>query len=242
MGPAGIAAGTLPPMPGPFESHPLLPEPLPADPFPLFLDWFRRAAAERVQPNPDAMALATVDADGTPSVRIILAKKIEPAPGYVEWFTNYDSRKSVALAARPVASAVFHWDRHEHQARLEGPVTRTPAPESDRYFASRPWEAKIGAWASAQSRPIASRADLLRKVADAMTRFGLKPDNPPPPGAPVEIPRPPTWGGLRLWARRVELWCGGPGRIHDRAEWTRALAPDGDGFRPGPWASTRLQP
>ncbi len=227
---------------GPLETRPLLPESLPADPFPLLVEWFERARAERVQPNPDSMALATVDADGTPSVRIVLAKRIDPARGFVEWFTNYDSRKSAALAARPVASVVFHWDVLERQARVEGPVTRSPAEESDRYFSMRPWGAKVGAWASAQSRVVASRGELMEKFGAAMKRFGLDPGVPPPSDAPVQVPRPPNWGGWRLWARRVELWCGHRWRLHDRAEWTRVLMPEGDGFRGGVWGCTRVQP
>ncbi len=224
------------------EPQELLPDPLPADPMPLLISWSQRAAAERIEPNPDAMALATVSADGVPSARIVLAKRIDPAPGFVEFFTNYDSGKSRDLAARPVAGCVFHWDRHDHQARVEGPVTRTPDSENDAYFRTRPWARQIGAWASAQSRPIASREDLLARVVEVMTRFGLKPLDLPPPDATLDIPRPPNWGGWRLWARRVELWCGSAARIHDRAEWTRSLTQAKDGFRPGPWTSTRLQP
>jgi pyridoxamine 5'-phosphate oxidase len=219
----------------------VMPEPLPADPMPLLLEWFARAARERVQPNPDAMALATVDPDGTPSVRMILCKRLDAA-GWAQFYTNYDSRKGAALDARPVAAACFHWDRLNLQARLDGPVVRAPAADSDAYFASRPWLSRVGAWASDQSRPIASRADLILKAAHAMRRFGIEPLNPPGEDARVDIPRPPNWGGFRLWARRVELWSGAAGRIHDRAAWERVLTAAGGGFTPGRWAATRLQP
>jgi pyridoxamine 5'-phosphate oxidase len=120
--------------------------------------------------------------------------------------------------------------------RLEGPVSEVPAEESDAYFASRPWESRIGAWASDQSRPIASRHELLAKVRDTMVRFGLDPARPPEPGSQISIPRPPHWGGFRLRADRVELWVSGPGRIHERAEWVRAAAAAGG------WTASRLQP
>ena len=224
-----------------FDFDAMLPEPLPADPMPLLLEWFDRAGRARVQPNPDVMALATVDSDGTPSVRMVLCKRIG-TEGFVQFYTNYESRKAVALAARPVAAACFHWDTLDLQARVEGPVVRIAAAESDEYFASRPWVSRIGAWASAQSRPVASRAELMARAVESMQRFGIEPLNPPAEGATVSIPRPPNWGGYRLWARRIELWCGGTGRIHDRAAWERTLAPAGGEFRGASWAGTRLQP
>lgn len=227
---------------GPFEARPLLPEPLPADPLPLLASWLAEATRRRDTPNPDAMALATVDADGTVSVRMVLAKAFDPAAGFIEFYTNYASRKSAALAERPVAAAVFHWDRQERQARIEGPVTRSPPDASDRYFATRPWPSQVGAWASDQSRPVASRAEMLERVEATLARLGIDPLTAGPITDPMPIPRPPTWGGWRLWARRVELWHGGPGRVHDRAEWTRRLDRLADGYTGGPWSATRLQP
>lgn len=227
---------------GPFESRPLLPEPLPADPMAMLAEWLAHAVRGRVAPNPDAMALATADADGTPTVRMVLAKKVDAAAGFIEFFTNYESRKSRALAARPVAAAVFHWDALERQARIEGPVTRSPAAESDRYFATRPWPKQVGGWASEQSRPVASRAAMLERVEAAMARLGVDPLTAPPITQPMDIPRPPHWGGWRVWARRVELWQGAPGRVHDRAEWTRTLSANGAAYAGGAWTATRLQP
>lgn len=219
----------------------LLPTVLPADPMPLLTSWFGRARTERVAPNPNAMALATIDGQGRPSVRIVLCKRLG-ADGTLDFYTNYQGRKGRELETRPEGAACFFWDTLDLQARLEGPVGRVPDAESDAYFASRPWASKVGAWASDQSRPIGSHAELLAKVADAMRRFGVDPDRPPPPGAQVEIPRPPHWGGFRLTARRVELWISGPGRVHDRAEWTRAL-PERAGARPpAAWLAGRLQP
>lgn len=207
-----------------------LPTSLPDDPMPLFEQWFAGARAARAQPNPDAMALATVGAEGQPSVRIVLCKKLVTNPGYAVFFTNYDSRKGDELAAHPRAAAVFHWDSFGRQVRLEGPVVRSPAGESDEYFASRALDSRIGAWASLQSQPLESRRTLLKRVATEAARFG------------THVPRPPHWGGYRLWPESVELWIEGPFRVHDRARWSRALEPEGAGYAPGPWAATRLYP
>ena len=219
-----------------------LPEPLPEDPFPLLMSWYTHAQSAKTQPNPNAMSLATVDPDGRPSARMVLCKGIEPA-GVLEFFTNYNSRKARALDSSHRAALLLHWDHLDRQIRIEGMVTRTAGSRSDSYFASRPWESRIGAWASEQGQPIASREAMLERLTSTMMRFGLDPFNPPANGGAVEIPRPPHWGGYRLCAERVELWVSGPGRLHDRAAWTRTASLDKSGeFATGPWASTRLQP
>jgi len=207
-----------------------LPSTLPADPMPLFQEWFDGARKARAQPNPDAMALATASADGQPSVRVVLCKKLVADPGFVVFFTNYDSRKGRELGANPRAAAVFHWDAFGRQARVEGRIVMSPGDESDEYFASRALDSRIGAWASLQSQPLDSRRTLLKRVAAEAARFA------------THVPRPPHWGGYRLWPETVELWIEGPFRVHDRARWTRALAERGDGFAPGPWSATRLFP
>jgi pyridoxamine 5'-phosphate oxidase len=208
-----------------------LPESLPSDPFPLVLAWFNQAAAAKVQPNPNVMTLATASRDGRPSARMVLCKGIDAAHGFVVFYTNYQGRKAQELEANPRAALVAHWDDLDRQMRIEGPVVKSPAAESDAYFASRPRESRIGAWASDQSRPIASRHEMVKKVEQATERFGAG-----------DVPRPAHWGGYRVFAERVELWVSGAGRVHDRAAWTRQLRPDGAGFVGGPWASTRLQP
>jgi pyridoxamine 5'-phosphate oxidase len=207
-----------------------LPSSLPEDPMPLFEEWFSGVRKARAQPNPDSMALATATADGRPSVRVVLCKKLIANPGYVVFFTNYDSRKGGELDANPRAAAVLHWDAFGRQVRLEGPIVRSPAAESDEYFASRALDSRIGAWASLQSQPLDSRRTLLKRVASEAARFG------------PHVPRPPHWGGYRLWPDTVELWIEGPFRVHDRARWTRTLELQGDGFDPGPWQPTRLYP
>ncbi len=212
------------------RSKGFLPSPLPDDPMPLFAQWFEGARAAKAQPNPDSMSLATATPDGRPSVRVVLCKKLIVDPGYVVFFTNYHSRKGSELAANPHAAAVFHWDGFGRQVRLEGPVVVSPAEESDGYFVSRALDSRIGAWASLQSQPLESRRTLLKRVATEAARFG------------TSVPRPPHWGGYRLWPEAVELWIDGPFRVHDRARWTRELEPAGEGFRPGRWQATRLYP
>jgi pyridoxamine 5'-phosphate oxidase len=215
-----------------------LPEPLPADPMPLFLEWFREAVARRTQPNPDAMVVATAASNGDPSARVLLCKRVVVDAGYIVFFTNYQSRKGQELAARPRAAAVFHWDAMHRQVRIEGPIARSPESESDEYFASRALDSRIAAWASEQSQPLASRDVLRQRVQETAARFGIA------PGATSgTVPRPPHWGGNRLWVERIELWAEGANRVHDRAVWTRPLQPAGaHAFTGGPWRSTRLNP
>jgi pyridoxamine 5'-phosphate oxidase len=190
------------------------------------------------------MVLATATPDGHPAARVVLAKDIVPQPGYVVFYTNYQSSKGRQLELNPRVAALMHWDALHRQVRIEGTVVKGPAAESDAYFASRSWDKRLGAWASAQSQPVASRAALERAVADAARRFGV-----PLPGSAgaaanpaVDIPRPAHWGGYHLWADAVELWVEGAGRIHDRARWSRALTLGAGGFEAGAWQVTRLQP
>lgn len=217
----------------------LLPETLPVHPFGIFKSWWDEAHAKRIQPNPHAMCLATADAQGRPSARIVLCKgmDLDPARGFVVFYTNRNSRKGETLAANPRASLVFHWDALDRQVRIEGQVVQSPDAESDAYFASRPLESRIGAWVSDQSKPIASRDALLAKVGETMQKLGVMLDD-----EKAHVPRPPHWGGFRVWIESMELWVGGPGRVHDRARWTRTLTRDGEGFTAGVFAATRLQP
>lgn len=233
---------------GPALVHWHLPEPLPPEPMAMAAAWLDEAFEKKIQPNPNAMTLATVDAHCQPNARIVLCKSIEVAAGYVTFFTNYTSAKADALAANPRAALLFHWDALARQVRIEGPVTQSPPADCDEYFATRPWGRKVAAWASEQSRPIESRDALQDKLEAAMRKFGLDPSEPPDPNDNlVQVPRPPHWGGYRVWAQRVELWAGSPVRLHDRAVWARKLVPatvDGaPGFRGDEaWTATRLQP
>jgi pyridoxamine 5'-phosphate oxidase len=178
------------------------------------------------------MVLATATREGLPSARVVLCKEISPHPGFLVFYTNYLSRKGRELDANPRAAVVMHWDHLHRQIRVEGRIVKAPDSDSDAYFASRALESRIGAWASKQSEPLPARQALLDAVSAARGRFG---------GATV--PRPPHWGGYRLWADAVELWVEGDSRIHDRARWTRTLTPNANGdFDAGPWQATRLQP
>jgi pyridoxamine 5'-phosphate oxidase len=184
----------------------------PADPVPVFEAWFEDARASMPTPNPNAMTLATVGPDGRPEARIVLLKGFD-ARGAV-FFTNRTSRKGEALAAHPRAALLFHWDHLDRQVRIEGEVRPTSEAESDEYFASRPRESRINAWASRQSRPIATRAALEAMQAEVEARF-----------AGGEVPRPPHWGGYRVGLGRIEFWEGDKVRLHDRI----AYVADGQG-------------
>lgn len=229
---------------GSFTDGETLPDPLPADPMPVVASWLDEARAGRVQRNPNAMTLATADADGAPSARTVLCKGIDAAAGFVVFYTNYASRKSRALGATGRAALLFHWDALERQARIEGPAVRSPQRESDAYFASRPLISRLGAWASEQSTPIASREAMLDRVQETIARFNVPLEALADPDSKFEIPRPPHWGGWRVFAQRVELWVAGTGRLHDRAEWVRTLRrADEHTYAPGgPWSATRVQP
>ncbi len=172
-----------------------------SDPLRQFETWMGEAMAAGV-PEPNAMTLATVGADGRPSTRIVLIKGFD-ARGIV-WFTNYDSRKGHELAAHPVAALQFHWVELERVVRIEGTVERVADAESDAYFNSRPLDSRIGAWASPQSQVIGSRAVLVANAARYGAKFLLNP------------PRPPHWGGYRLKPDAWEFWQGRKSRLHDR--------------------------
>jgi pyridoxamine 5'-phosphate oxidase len=218
-----------------------LPPTLPEDPFPTLQAWFDEEVAAHRTPNPSAFCLATI-ADSGPRARILLCKGLTPNPGFIVFYTNYQSDKAQELTRHPTAAATFFWDHSSRQVRLEGKILKSPAAESDAYFKTRPWESRLSAWASNQSRPLKDREQLMTQFAETIQRLNLNPTTLATHGATTEIPRPPHWGGFRLWPTRVELWTSGPGRMHDRASWTRTLTPTNDAFTPSPWRSTRLQP
>ncbi len=189
-----------------------------ADPLRQFEHWFQQALSAEL-PEPNAMTVATVAADGRPSTRVVLIK------GYDErgivWYTNYDSRKGRELAVNPFAALQFHWVELERVVRIEGRVDKVGAEESDAYFQSRPLDSRIGAWASPQSQVIESRAVLVANAARYGAQFLLQP------------PRPPHWGGYRLVPDRWEFWQGRKSRLHDRLRYR---------LEAGQWLRERLAP
>jgi len=195
----------------------------PADPLALFAAWL--AEAEASEPNdPNAMALATVGRDGMPSCRMVLLKGHDQA-GFV-FYTNYESRKGRQLLETPKAALLFHWKSLRRQVRIEGEVAPVSDEEADAYFASRPKQSQIGAWASQQSRPLKGRLELEKRVATFAARYAV-----------ARVPRPPYWSGFRLTPHLIEFWQDGAFRLHDRLVYTRSSAEAGEA-----WSTERLYP
>ncbi|MFZ5961706.1 pyridoxamine 5'-phosphate oxidase [Thalassococcus sp. BH17M4-6] len=190
------------------------------DPFDIARRWLSEAEAS--EPNdPNAIAIASVDADGLPNVRMVLLKEIEPA-AFV-FYTNYDSAKGQELQASGKAAFVMHWKSLRRQVRVRGLVSREDGPQADAYYRSRSLKSRLGAWASDQSRPLDSRATLMAKVARVTVQQGPDPE------------RPPFWGGFRITPLEIEFWADGQFRLHDRFVWRRQKTADD-------WSVTRLNP
>ena len=191
-----------------------------SDPFALAQSWLTEAEAQ--EPNdPNAIALATVDADGLPNVRMVLLKEIE-ADAFV-FYTNYGSQKGQEIAASGKAAFVLHWKSLRRQIRVRGLTEREEGPQADEYYASRSLKSRLGAWASQQSQPLSSREALMAEAAKVAVTKGPNPA------------RPPFWGGIRIRPVEIEFWADGAFRLHDRFRWVRS--PDAK-----EWAITRLNP
>jgi len=242
----------------------LLPEDLSSvEPFKIIERWLDEATSLNWQANPNAMVLSTLQSKNisvtetkaqildndtkqkeilVPDSRVVLCKGINTVFGFLSFYTNYQSAKGQQLLAQPFASVVMHWDNLGRQVRVNGYITKAPTLDSENYFATRHPLSRLGAWASNQSQPISSRQQLLTKLEAEKKRFAEVGD---------DIPRPTHWGGYRLWADKIECWIAHPGRIHDRAIWTRNLVdrnqktgPEGEHeeLHFSAWNSSRLQP
>jgi len=212
----------------------LLPVP-PDDPLPIAIRWLGEAEALGRR-NANAIALASTDRTGRPSVRMVLVKGLAPA-GYLVFYTNYGSRKAAELETTGRAAAVLYWHELGRQIRFEGVVVRSPALESDAYFATRPRQSQVSAWSSEQSRPLSDPAELERRAARIVAERGggSSPQQP--------LPRPEFWGGYRLWIDALELWVEGAHRFHERVRYERRLEPTNThSFVADSWRWQRLQP
>ncbi len=190
------------------------------DPFAIAKSWLAEAEAQEIN-DPNAIALATVDADGLPNVRMVLLKDIEDA-AFV-FYTNYGSKKGQEITASGKAAFVMHWKSLRRQVRVRGLVSREEGPQADAYYASRSLKSRLGAWASDQSKPLSSRTHLMAEVAKVTAAQGINPA------------RPPFWGGFRIVPLEIEFWADGAFRLHDRFRWSREAIEK-------PWEITRLNP
>lgn len=205
-------------MGGPLDDGGIAPRP---DPFDLFHSWMKDAQASEPA-DANAMALATADADGRPNVRMVLLKGAD-ANGFV-FYSNEESAKGEELAANPHAAINFHWKSLKKVVRVQGLVSRVTDAEADAYFASRPKDSQIGAWASPQSRPMEGRWAFEKRIAEYALKYGIG-----------TVPRPPYWTGWRITPLRIEFWRDRPFRLHDRLVYSRATAADA-------WTTERLFP
>ena len=211
------------------------------NPLLLLQSWLNEAMELDLQPNPDTMAIATSNSQGLPNVRMVLCKEINTEEGYVVFYTNYNSVKSLEIKENPKCSALFHWDKLGYQIRISGEILQSPDEENDTYFASRHLGSQVGAWASNQSNPVEDREALDDQFKKILDRFNLTSESIT--RNEQKIPRPPNWGGYRLWIEEIEFWLNQKDRLHDRLHFRRALTISSEGIETEKkWTVKRLQP
>ena len=211
------------------------------NPLLLLESWLDEATESDLQPNPDTMAIATSNSQGHPNVRMVLCKEINTEEGYVVFYTNYNSVKSLEIKENPKCSALFHWDKLGYQIRIRGEILQSPDEENDTYFASRHLGSQVGAWASNQSNPVEDREALDDQFKKILDRFNLTSESIT--RNEQKIPRPPNWGGYRLWIEEIEFWLNQKDRLHDRLHFRRALTISSEGIETEKkWTVKRLQP
>ena len=198
------------------------------NPLLLLQSWLNEAMELDLQPNPDTMAIATSNSQGLPNVRMVLCKEINTEEGYVVFYTNYNSVKSLEIKENPKCSALFHWDKLGYQIRIRGEILQSPDEENDTYFASRHLGSQVGAWASNQSNPVEDREALDDQFKKILDRFNLTSESIT--RNEQKIPRPKHWGGFRLWIEEIEFWLNQKDRLHDRLHFRRALTISSDGI------------
>ena len=211
------------------------------NPLLLLQSWLNEAMELDLQPNPDTMAIATSNSQGLPNVRMVLCKEINTEEGYVVFYTNYNSVKSLEIKENPKCSALFHWDKLGYQIRIRGEILQSPDEENDTYFARRHLGSQVGAWASNQSNPVEDREALDDQFKKILDRFNLTSESIT--RNEQKIPRPPNWGGYRLWIEEIEFWLNQKDRLHDRLHFKRALTISSEGIETEKkWTVKRLQP
>ena len=211
------------------------------NPLLLLQSWLNEAIKLDLQPNPDTMVIATSNPQGIPNLRMVLCKEINTEEGYVVFYTNYNSVKSLEIKENPKCSALFHWDKLGYQIRIRGEILQSPDEENDAYFASRHLGSQVGAWASNQSNPVEDREALDDQFKKILDRFNLTSESIT--RNEQKIPRPPHWGGYRLWIEEIEFWLNQKDRLHDRLHFSRALAISNEGIETEKkWTVKRLQP
>ena len=211
------------------------------NPMEVLNDWMKEVSEAEKQPNPNCFSIATTNQEGSSNVRMVLCREINIVDGYVVFYSNYNSTKAIELAYQPKCSGVFHWDNYGYQIRIKGYALKSPQDESDDYFLSRSLGSQVAAWASQQSNSIGSRKDLESQFDKALKKFNI--ERKQLAINDKKLPRPPFWGGYRIWIHQIEIWLNQNDRFHDRLLFQRDLSLKGNAYiSTQGWTKKRLQP